>query len=118
MHSLVLIAGFDMALWRPAVSPEFQTVVFIGSLLFVVLLAFLWAIFWRMPARRQHTHGRHPVSHHVPVTPLPERRRKSPLIFRLLRFKRRRHRRHHRLINPTLADADGLPPQRNEHPPA
>ena len=118
MHSLVLIAGFETALWRSGMSPEVQTFIFYGSLSFVAVLIFLWAILWRQPARPQHTHGKRRVSHHVATTPLPERRKRRSALFRTLGFKRRHRRRHQRLTNPTLADAGGLPPQRNEDPSA
>ena len=114
MHSLVSIAGFDLALWRLNISPEFQTPVLVGCLFLVILLIFLAAIFWRLPVGHKHIHGRHRVSHHVPVTRLPERRKRRPALLRLLRPRYRRQ----RLSNPTLAHTGGLPPQSNERPPA
>jgi hypothetical protein len=113
-----LIADFDVNPWQSTTSPAFQTVIYIGVLVLVILLIFVWAKFWRVPARRQHTRGRHPVSHHEAVTPLPAPRKRRPLLFRMLGLNghRRQHRR--RVTNPTLADAGGLPPQRDEHPPA
>jgi hypothetical protein len=118
MQSLAFIAVFEATLWRPTASPEFGVLIFIGSLLLVALMIFLWVIFRRMPVWRPHPHSRRRVSHHAPITPLSERRKRSPLLFRMLHFKRRRRHQRHRFTNPTLAETGGLPPQRNEHPPA
>lgn len=116
MHRPALIAYFDAIIWQPATSSVFQTTVFAGVLLLVVLLVFFWAVYWRTPRRRRHAHGRRPVSHHMPITPLPEPRKRIPWLVRAVRFNRHHYRYRHRPANPTLADMGGLPPQRNEPP--
>jgi hypothetical protein len=78
----------------PSGSSVVQALVYFGALFLVGLAVFAWAVFFRTPHRRRHSH------HHRPK-PAPKHHRQGGPLPR----------------NPTLAEAGGLPPVRSEKPP-
>lgn len=110
--------GLDfLSYWTKPGSPVGELALVFGIVLFVVLVIFCWATFWRKPRRRRHAYHHARASGNAPAVGLPRRRRRRPWLFRVLRRHRRRRRhRHHRPVNPTLSDVGGLPPARHQPP--
>jgi hypothetical protein len=111
--------GLDfLQYWTQPSSAVGELALVFGIVLFVVLLIFAWATFWRKPRRRSHSYHHARASGDAPAVGLPRRRKRRPWLLRVLRRhrRRRRHRRHHRPANPTLADVGGLPPARHQPP--
>jgi uncharacterized membrane protein YciS (DUF1049 family) len=91
-----------------------QVLIILGVVLVTAGLAFIWAIFIRKPSRRRrkyHKHDRKAVRVIPPATAgkapaLPDEGNQGRT--------RRRSRRNHRPMNPTLAETRGLPPVRQD----
>jgi hypothetical protein len=121
MNAAVLMADGEVDFWdywtKPGSAVGELALVF-GIVLFVVLVVFAWATFWRKPRRRRDSYNRARASADTPAVGLPRRRRRRPMLLRILRrhHRRRRYRRRHRRVNPTLADVGGLPPARHQPP--
>jgi hypothetical protein len=80
----------------PVGSTVAQVIIYAGALLVVALAVFVWAVFFRRqrrPRSHSHRHRSKPAAGHHPSPAEPSRFR-------------------------TLADAGGLPPIRNQPPPA
>jgi len=88
-----------------------EGLVVIGTMLLVILLPFIWAVFWRKRRRRKHRH-------HSPAGSHASHREGSSVVSDdeapAGRRKRRRQRREHRPRNPTLSETGGLPPIKPE----
>ena len=96
-----------------------EALVISGSLVLVIFLILIWAIFVRKPSRRHHHRHRRYPRHRAPepaqgqaagatdAAAAPSKRRRW-----------RRRRREHRPRNPTLSETGGLPPFRSEGPPS
>jgi len=112
MSTLLLLAQSDDVsmddLFRDV---DYRSVIIYGSLALVALAAFIWAAFFRRRRRRHHHF------HRPRTAPPPAEKHRSWSWRRLLGLKRRRHRRHPRRSNPTLAQSGGLPPIRAEDSP-
>lgn len=111
MQGKVLIAAFDVLARQLATSPVYLMIFVVVGFLMVLL----WVVLWRIPGRRHHCHRRR-VSGHIPTALLPRRHERGLPYIRAFRFNR--HRRHHRRLNPTLAQVGASPTQRGERPPA
>jgi|SRR4051812_29626921 FtsZ-interacting cell division protein ZipA len=89
-----------------------EGLVVIGTMLLVILLPFIWAVFWRKRGRRKHHH------HHSPAGSHASHRETASVVnddeTPAEKKKRRRRRREHRPRNPTLSEAGGLPPIKRE----
>ncbi len=97
--------------WRSLNASTRDALIVFGAFALVVICVLLWALFVRKPKRRQHSHRR---SHHSPAV---NRKAEEATVQGSRRRKWRRPRRHHRPINPTLAETGGLPPARQQTPP-
>jgi|SRR5689334_9617282 len=84
-----------------------EAVLVSGALLLVISLAFIWAAFLRK-RRRVHRHHR---SHYDNASSIARSNSSEGKGF-FTRGRKRRKRKEHRSINPTLAETGGLPPVR------
>jgi hypothetical protein len=105
-------------LWPKSGTGAGQVILLIGVFVFLTLVIFAWAAFWRKPRSRKHSyHG----SSDLENGGLPQRhKRRSALSRALFGRKRRRRRRsqgRERPVNPTLSQVGGLPPRRDEQRP-
>ena len=96
-----------------------EALVISGSLVLVIFLILIWAIFVRKPSRRHHhRHRRYPRSR----TPAPAQGQATGATDAAAAPSKRRgwrrRRREHRPRNPTLSETGGLPPFRSEGPPS
>ncbi|MDB6067382.1 MAG: hypothetical protein JWR26_3590 [Pedosphaera sp.] len=94
-----------------------QILLIVGAIILIVGLIFIWAIFFRKPARRRRKHHKH--RKHPPKTDSKSAEaaiKKAPAaVVESNKGKKRRRSRHERLPrNPTLAETKGLPPIREE----
>jgi hypothetical protein len=97
----------NLSFWQKLDDTARELFAVLGSLIFISLLVFAWAVFVRKRRRRRERRHRHQHAHPPAATPAaatPERGWR----------KRRRRRREHRPRNPTLAEIGGLPPIRSE----
>jgi hypothetical protein len=114
-------AGDVMMTWQKMEPAMKEAVLISSSLVLVIFLILIWAIFVRKPSRcHQHRHGDHQHRRYRAPEPAegqpagatddaaaPSKRRRW-----------RRRRREHRPRNPTLSETGGLPPFRSEGPPS
>jgi len=87
-----------------------EGLIFMGAILFVTLIIFIWAVYFRKRGRRHKHHHHRSETQKVIAPPKDER----PAPERHGRKRSRRSRREHRPRNPTLAETRGLPPVRDE----
>lgn len=94
-----------------------QILLILGAIILIVGLIFIWAIFFRKPARRRRKYHKHhkqlPKTENKSVEAAIE---KAPaaVVESNTSKKRRRSRHERRPRNPTLAETKGLPPIREE----
>jgi len=86
-----------------------ESLMLIGAIVFVTLVIFIWAVYFRKRGRRHKHHHRSETQ--KAVTP-PKEERPAPV--KHGRRKSQHSRREHRPRNPTLAETRGLPPVRDE----
>jgi hypothetical protein len=102
--------------WGKPGSMAGPVLIMIGAMLVVGFVIFAWAAFFRKPRHGTHSH------HHGADSDgggLPARHKRRSKLARMLGKKRKKRRRsRERPLNPTLAQAGGLPPHRDEHPPS
>lgn len=100
-------AGGLAALFLDAPAKKSTVLIVLGALALFSLVLLFWAM--SPKRRRSHRSHHHHHRHHEPSAQEPEHgsgRRK------------RRQRREHRPMNPTRAETGGLPPARDQKPPA
>jgi hypothetical protein len=114
-------AGDVMMTWQKMEPAMKEAVLISSSLVLVIFLILIWAIFLRKPSRRdqpRHGHRQHRRNR------APERAQERPAgatddaTAPSKRRRWRRRRREHRPRNPTLSETGGLPPFRSEGPPS
>ncbi len=111
MIASVLLAGVGQDLWGPSRSGTVQTIAVLSVLVAISLTVFIWAAFFRRQ-RRHHRHRRYDYPEPT-AEPAPKKEGAGHQLLSRLRRKRIR-RREHRSRNPTLAEAGGLPPARDD----
>lgn len=106
-----------MMSWKKMEPGTREALIVSGSLLVVIFLTLVWAMFIRKPGRRRH-HRHHHHSGHPAPTPAQTLTGgdSDPAGATLRRRRWRRRRREHRPRNPTLSETGGLPPFRSEGP--
>ena len=93
-------------LWVSSASGLHQALIILGAFFLIALAVFAWAVLIRKPERRRYSRWRR--THHTTQNSAPKVEEAKP--------RRRRHRKY-RARNPSLAEAGGLPPVRNDEPP-
>ena len=106
-----VLGSIGQDLWGPSRSGTVQTLTVIGVLFLISLVVFIWAAFFRRQ-RRRHRHRHYDYPPPSPETPPKKEAEDRQLVSRL--HRKRIRRREHRSRNPTLAEAGGLPPVRDE----
>jgi len=103
--------------WLRPESALGQTLLMVGAFLFVGLVFFIWAAFWRKPSGQAHHHS-HDMDAGGGGLPKPRKRRSAlSRAFGRKRHRRSRSRQSEERINPTLAQSGGLPPRRDDQSP-
>ncbi len=88
-----------------------------AALTLVTVAATVWAVFWRKK-RRQHRRYHRDSVQSTETSASPASVEGGGAEVNARRHRKHRRRREHRPRNPTLAETGGLPPARNELPPA
>lgn len=107
-----------VASWR-ANSSALSSYIVVGAIALVTLLVLIWAMFFRNTKRRHRSHHHsHEHSSAPAESPATGSNGEDASLSRHKRRRWRRSQRHNHSRNPTLAETGGLPPIRQDEPPA
>src|SRR6185369_16009107 len=92
--------------WKKIAPGMREGLMLIGTMLLVILLPFIWAVFLRKRGGQKHHHHSRASSHSHPEKTSVVSDDEAPVG----RGRRHRRKREHRPRNPTLSETGGLPP--------